>query len=232
MSDAREALLMRLLTGELDPDSDEARAAFEAQPGLREELEVLRELERGVASAGDERREILAEAGRGTPASDLAPGEDQVADLVEGHFARAERALPPAPSKPRPSLLRWAVPLAIAAAIALVFMTRSSRTPEPLDPGPVMGTVVRDLRPAGVVADYSEFTWTSEAPAHFGYRVLVYDAAADETSPEIAASPDLDEPRWKPAGDTSAWPDTIRWVVKVMDGQLPVELASATASRR
>ena len=225
---------MRLLTGELDPDSEEGRAAFDAQPGLREELEELRQLEHEVVSADTERREILEQAGRTPTAAegDLAPGEGKVASLVDAHFGRTDRARPPAPPTSRPGVMRWALPLAIAAAIALVFMTRSFRTSQPVDPGPVMGLGLRDLRPAGSVAEFTEFTWTSDAPAHYGYRVFVYDAAADGTSHEITKSRDLDEARWIPAPeDTEQWPETIRWVVHVLDGQLPVDVAEATASR-
>lgn len=49
-------VLRRILSGELDPDSSEARAAAERDPGLRARLAEFASLETRLASIGDELR--------------------------------------------------------------------------------------------------------------------------------------------------------------------------------
>ena len=227
MSADRESLLTRLLTGVLDPASDEARAAFDGDAGLREEYEALRGLEGQITAAVDEHRSALEEVAR----TSGAPGEQAVAGLMRAHFGQPERPAVPSGRGSNP-WLRW-LPIAVAAAIALVLWQRSPE-PAPLaDPGPVMGQGVRDLFPAGEVDQLTEFTWRADAARGSAYRVIVYNQGDSEPRRILTESGDLDEPRWIPdTQEIEAWPRTIHWEVHVLDGATPVGFGSATVSRR
>lgn len=228
-------LLQRLLVGELDPDSDEAREFFMRNPEERARFEALRDVERRIGQAAADRASDVEAALE----ERAAPGEELVAHLVERHFAeRAERAegVGRGESTDRPSAgprARWWLPLvALAASVLLLWRPWTGSTPGPVpDPGPLLGGELRLLQPVGAVDEFDEFRWEYDLEGTQYFRVEVIDP--EDPFGEPLASEEPTEPLWRPdADEIERWPDALEWRVDVMETGAAVDSAFAEAWRR
>lgn len=225
MNRDRDSALERLLTGDLDPDSDEARELFVADPDASSDLQRARGIEAAVRLAGEERRSVVDEA----LGLEGAPGEDKVRQWVQAHLGTAPPAAArTAPARPWP----WLV-AAAAAAVFLIWMrpfAAEDAQPAPLDPGPAMGaSALRLLSPVGDVELLDEFRWEYELERGQYFQLVVY---AGDGAAELAVVDDLEEPSWRPdPQEIETWPSDLVWEVRVRSGGRDL-LSPASASVR
>ncbi len=241
MSDeARDELLHRMLSGELDADAPEARRLL-ADPEARSEFERLRMVRDRLRGA--------AEGATDEPEADL---DRHVAALLEGarddpsaserrrefrEFARA--AAPPAgPSAPestgRVLSLRsglFAVAAAILIGLAIGLRTIGDRSTS--DPGPLLlGTGEGALvAPLGEVEAYPPFVWELELSRDGTYTLVIRDAD-DEAAPPFEVR-ELEEPRWDPGRREGELPRRLTWRVEAHDefGVMRARTATGVAWR-
>lgn len=230
MSDAgqraeRDELIERVLTGALDRDADEVKAAVGSDPQLAGELDSLLAL-RDRLEEPNERREVLV-AARAEPWSEgeaaarraieaaLAAGGPQRSDLPSIDAARPGPS-PAAhgPAGPR----RWIPALAAvaAAALALVLWWPDGAADPATgggDPVIYLGAPLPGAAPAGPSVDYARLTWALELPTGWAVEIKVFDDRPEATS-SAALAQHRGEPTdaWEPPG-TDSWPSAIRWTV-------------------
>ena len=134
-----------------------------------------------------------------------APGSDHVADVIAQQVRYSRRPT---------SFLFMILPIAASFLFIAFFVVRSfpdSETSIMLGPD-----LTSPLQPAGGGTQYDMFSWSLPIPIGGYGRILIY--SAEDTSPIlITQSPRLVESPWIPEGDTSQWPDTIRWVLELYD---------------
>jgi hypothetical protein len=222
-----EALLERLLTGNLDPDDPAVKARLDGDPALAARLERVLAFEREMESYAEGHRDAVAAAG----ALSGAPGEERVAASVAAFVVEARRA----------SRARWwgvAAGLAAAAAFVAVFLLvraapdsapdGASRLRYLGDSGPA------SLAPAGPVPEYSEFSWTLPLPADGWFVVRVFEEGCEPGARALFESKGLDSPALTlPPNVARALPDAIEWHVEAYDasGELSAVSSRAHSSR-
>ena len=219
-----EAILERLLTGELSAESSEALSYLADHPGVADRWEQLRAFESGLIqiAAGDRELWTAAQSLRD------APGEEHLTAFLSDELER----LYPAPGAARTTKSRLGgiaglvATLATAAALLLI-VDRGNNGPlfphsptGPQDPGPMLGGESDRfaLTPQGAVDSFGEFRWKRAAgPGEF-FRVVIYDALDPDGEPLIS-SPDLTEQHWFP--QLPHWPRAIYWELHLYrDGNL------------
>ena len=206
---AREEWLERLLVGDLDPDSKEARRFFDEHEGAREELEAMRGMEVAIRSVGRERREVVDAATR-VPEPMGLEAESFVSERL------AESA--PIPGPDPLGALRWIVPLAAAAALVLFlwgpFGGAGTADTAP-ERGPIMGGELVLLPPLPEAGRVDELRWEYELERGQAFQVFVYDP--DDPFEPIASSPVQKQTHWSPDPEqTESWPDRFTWEVQVV----------------
>ncbi|MFG0319731.1 MAG: hypothetical protein ACF8XB_20840 [Planctomycetota bacterium JB042] len=211
---ADEALLQRILLGEVDPRSDAARELFERAPESRRRLRELVEV-----------RATLDHLGAAEERAGASPDAPSAAiEQLRGEI------LSPTPERrgpPEGSRRAWWI--AIAAGLVLASL--------PLlvdrDDGPgdgLLGPEPSDLRPRGEVEAFEEFRWRTPLPAGGRYRVRV--------EPLGVTSPLLSRPVWRPGPDVLARLRDEReivwgvWVVDANGDETPVGEQRAWRSSR
>jgi len=221
----REEGLQRLLVGDLDPDSDEARRFFAEHPGAREELESMMRLEVAIREVGRERDEVVAAAMAAPEPTGL-----EAERFVAERLARTRAAPQRAPFR----FLPWAGALAAAAGLTLYLggpWTPATGGPGGApDRGPVLGTGLVLLAPVSEAGQIAELRWEYELEQGQYFRVAVYDPG--EPFDPVATSPELQEHSWRPdPADVARWPDPFTWQVQVLAGG-GVELERSAQARR
>lgn len=189
--------MARILAGELDPDSVEARAAAARDPKLRAELAEMAALEGRLAAVGGEIR--AGEAGR-------AEGEDAA---VEG-FRRHAGGLGHAGGR------LWRIALAAAALIAAVAVgVRLAGDRADVQPAPRSLGSGGCVAPTGAVRAYATFAWDLKLPPNGAFELDIRDASGMP----VLRVPDLGKQSWTPgAADLAKLPERIRWRVIASDG--------------
>lgn len=221
MSDMDEDILQRVVAGDLDPDSEEVRAAVRARPELAARIERLRELQ-GMLDA-------VGAAGRSDMASD-APVPDALSRRVDDVIERQVR-----PRRRSP----WMLVLAAAAALLVVGLiwlivrgAGSSGVDRDPDQMRLENPEHAELHPndAEPVEDYFVFDWSDwKHIAGDGYRLTIY---ADEGADDWLIRTKTLEPSWTPnAAERRALPDHIYYTVEVLEAGLPGERVDAHARR-
>lgn len=191
-----DAIWDRVLAGELDPESAEARGAAARDPALRARLDDLLGAESALA----------------------AIGRDLRAGPVEGE-ERALAGFRAAVTQPGPSgtarILRFVV-LAVAASLAVWFGVRAVEDARPkADSGRYLGTKDGLLSPTEGVRQYGTFAWDLALPPNGSFDVEILD----ESGARIHVERDLATRTWTPPADVAArFPARIRWRVDVHDG--------------
>lgn len=232
--------MRRLLSGELDPASEEARAALEAAPELRERLRRAQEVVEAIDSgAGAPAGNAAPPAGGAAPpGGGGAAVPETVAPAVE--FERVPFAEPPPewlasePKRKRPASFYWVSGSAIAAASLLIYLMLAS-DPAVYDPTrrTDVGPQIEFRGPMGLTSDYGVFAWSGDLAPGGHYEVQVYAQSEDGFGAAIERSPSLQEPLWDPGPEVMAsWPDAIRWEVLVYDGEGRLETSAAIEASR
>lgn len=214
-----EDVLQRLLVGELDAGTPEARAYLSRHPEAAAELEAMRRVEAALERVAHERETVVREAER----LEGAPGEALVEQVVHDgrrRFASARSVLP-----------RLAL-LAAAGLVLFLWHPWSIGPPTEVPPrGPSMGPELRLLAPTGAVDRLEELTWSYSLEPSQVFRVLVYDP--DDPLTVVADSGELEESRWRPPrAQVESWPNPLRWEVQVLEEGRSVAVAGATLRRR
>lgn len=205
--------MRRLLTGEVDPASEEARAALEAAPELRERLRRAQEVVEAIDGAGAD-----------------APPEVERVPFAEP----PPEWLASEPKRKRSPEFYWiSGSAAIAAALLIYLMVTSDPTVYDPTRRTDVGPQIEFRGPMGLMSDYGTFAWSCELSPGGHYEVQVYADAEGDFGPAIERSPPLDEPEWDPGPEvTATWPDAIRWEVLVYDGEGRVETSAAIEASR
>lgn len=197
----RDSFATRLLAGDLDPDSEEARSVLRTDPDLARELRELRALSRRLDAVGRLRRSV-----------ELGSSAESVSADVGRTLLGAAHARSTAPVLVGPwARHRWTAAAAVALAIASTWLVLRRGTGAATPAETVVEAALQALHPVGDVADYAPLEWTPAGAADGWYLVRVFGADDPPGSDPIAASRRLAEPRWSPV--TDAWPDAIRWEV-------------------
>jgi hypothetical protein len=237
---ARSDCMQRLLVGDLDEDSEEARAFFAAHPDARAELAGLRRAE-GLVWQARRERDLdvqLALELPDSPASPVSTGPDVEGLLNEAlsGSAGARAGATAATALPRPRSTRgWPVAAAtLAAALLAVLLWRPWLAPDSaqiLDPGPTLGSGLRLTHPLGEADGIDEFRWEYDLEPGQYFIVSVFDPG-DRLHP-LTTSPELEHAAWKPDPvEMQAWPDTFEWQVSVMSSGRTVLAQSAVVEQR
>lgn len=197
----RESIAVRLLAGDLDPGSEEARGVLAAEPDLARELAELQALGDRLDAVGRLRRAVQREAS-GEPRVHVDVGLT-LRDAARGRGRRAARS----------ARRRWTAAAAAAIVLASSWLVLSSSpgAGEAVPASNVVEVAFRALHPVGEVADYAPLEWSRAGESRGWYLVRVFGADDAPGAAPIADSRRLDEPRWQPV--TDAWPDSIRWEV-------------------
>lgn len=223
--DEHEAVLMRIVSGDLPREAAEAAALLEACSTCRGTLAQLDEVTSSLGQAGDLERRVLEDAAR----IEAAPGEDRVAEIVRQHAHRQPRRIWP-----------WAIAAAAAACLLLFFWPRETEGdrsdlflggPEHQD----------GLEPHGIVERWTAFRWRKPQTSPGGtYTISVWRAdvppGADPELVQGGIIPSVtDEVKtWLPSDELlSSLPRSIRWRVEAFDAfgsPVPRQRAEAEAS--
>ena len=223
---AEEELMARILTGDVSPESDEARRAFVAHPELEAELKSLIRA-RDALDATALQDEILSEV----EGSSWSLGEERL-------DATLREALGETPSlasaRRRPWATRAAVVLAAAAAVIALALFLPLGGGERPDDRMLLGPPLQGAAPSGVVDEYGTFTWELERPEGYTFAIAIFDASRPNDAP-LHEKGDLEEARWTPPDDLIL-PRSIRWMVQLMapgpGGGTPTQSYEATAELR
>ena len=205
--DAREELLMRLVSDEPSPLEAFERSELAGDAEARRELEELLAIADRYETLGHREHADLREATE----QGVARAEDRTLEALRAHV-RGAGSSPPGTG----SGTRWIAALAALALAALGgwWMTRSD--PEPDADTPLGGGEALAIEaPIGQVPDFAEVRWTGELPRDGYFRVSVFDAGDPEQEEALAHSPELRENRWPvPEHEWRTWPTTIRLYVE------------------
>lgn len=238
-----EALLARLVAGELADDGPEAARLEADDPDFRARLEELRRLQAELDEAGLRRRVLdeardqpwelgqarlaVALAGPGSPLGQHpAVGSDKEFETQGADEVRPV-GIPHSGSRRRSVLGIWIAGLVAAAGLVLGlrWMTWSDGG-EPDRSMVFLGEALPGAEPAGPTAGYDRIRWDLELPPGWSFRVRVIDDTDEGAGRLVARSGDLDSSSWIPE-DTSAWPARILWAVdqrtadgRTVEGQL------------
>ena len=231
-----EALLARVLAGELSEDDPRLRTLGPRGADLREIARELRHVQDGL-DASARRARVLAEA----RAADWAEAEERMRALValEGSRRRNERDRPRESREPTRRLPRWLLPTVAAAGLvwAALFLFPSGDRAADVERGPrvFLGAELPRAVPQGTSAAYTPFAWAYPAPPGWEFEVRVFDDSApgggapgggspaptdrDDSAPAplLASSGPLTGPGWTPPDDVDVdgWPDRILWTLDV-----------------
>lgn len=234
-SERHEEILQRILTGDLDPEGDEARQQLEACADCRRELEGMRALLSELDAAGAFERSVLEEA------SELAdaPGLGDVERVLKAEMSGAQVDLEaPILAGPRPAararLVTWAAVIA-AAIIGVVLLqgllgtnTNDRSTEQTMGTEGIEGIeLVRPLQPGD---GFGTFEWNYDLPPGMTFEVVVHDADPEARTEPLHRESDLTENRWTPDEKLTAEWRSICWYVEVIDesGELDNMAQSAT----
>ena len=213
---ADEALLARLVTGELRRDSAELRERVLASPALARAVEELDELDGALGRVRDEDERLIAAA------SDDATDDDArlVAELLRAHRRRPVR--------------RSVVGLTAAAAAVLatgLFVVLGRDDGEESAQSAPLGSD-SCVRPRGEVdGDFAPFVVRTELPERWWMEIVVFD----DSGGELLRSGRLRATSWSPSAAELARLDgvrRIRWQYDVFDADgEPRESGACGAAR-
>lgn len=219
----REAILARVLAGDLREDESPARELLQESEDARRELAELRALELALGDSHAERDEILSETRAQADTSD----EDELVDSFRtiAHSLPAlsrddagtknNRTQPLWPE--RPPLIPLLVGIA-ALVLAMIWLGPRYFGDSPRQPQ-VLGNGAECTEPIGAVSAYGVFAWESELPVNGSWELKLYAVEADGALTEVLRVPDLFEPTWTyDPGRDPELPAHIQWKVIVLDG--------------
>ena len=204
MSEHRQehaALIERILIGDLDESSGEARALLESCGDCRDELSGMRAITAELDAAGRHERRVLEEA--------------QALEDAPGLSAVGPDAMPPVIARQR--RLTWIY--ALAAGLMIVFVMKGSFTTGNGESREVQmgaGKIVPGS-PSGTVPAFVIFEWTAERGEGESFELLVWDDGAEASESPLARAQGIEATEWTPEqGTTDGW-RTIRWRVDLYD---------------
>lgn len=212
-----DALIERIMVGDLDPSAPEVESLQNECPDCKERLSQLASVVDLLDDAGREQRATLVQA-RGATSK---PGAHRVEATIREFADKAGRR-----RFPRGLVLA----LAAAAAVAALLLMLDRRSAPP--PGYHLGTdVLTDLVPQGSVRDYDVFSWTFTLPQKVFFDVVIYDDTAAGKGRKVLEKKALAAPTWQPdASELATLPAAIRWEVRAHDGSGGLWTASARCS--
>ena len=204
LSQAAEALLERVLTGDADPEADEVQAMIGREPEFRERLADARRVLRSLDAAGRFEAESLAEAaGVGE-----AAGEST---FVRALIANAEES-------PQPTARAWTRRAAVGAVAAALVLFLSLRWMSGSDGDGTLGFELQPIQPVGSGSSWERFEWRSDDGGGVEFVVTVYAANAAADDEAIARSPRVETLWWEPdESGLAGWPNEILWEVSAYD---------------
>ncbi|MEZ5962526.1 MAG: hypothetical protein R3F56_01650 [Planctomycetota bacterium] len=192
------ALVRRAVIGDLPVDAHEVQQALRQFPGLRGELDSLREAQRILDAAGAHERSVLSKAS----SIDVPPMD------TEGIVRRLAAASPPAGRR-----RSWGMMLVAAVLVAAVAWWMRSETSPPERARGILDreAATIEITSCEPVAGGFELVWRDkEHAAH--YKVHVAGAGLDRHSEQI------DRPQWTfSAESTAGWPDAVTFTVQGFD---------------
>lgn len=213
-----EALLRRVITGDLDPDAPEFRHACRDAPELGDRFAGLREVQGRLDAAGQY-------------AVESPSAETRSAEL---EFERRFRSRLGRPGKWRAA---WVPATAAAAVLVVAILVATGRDADPAensgrDQLPLGGESLPIPNRYTSQARFDRFEW-GHLPfdSTHTYRLTIY---RDETRLESLAPPvDTREKSWRPDPAVEAtWPDRIYYLLEVFDASdARVKPLSARAER-
>jgi len=208
--DDHDRVLERVVVGDLDESSPEARALLSSCAGCRARLAKLRATAAALEEEGEVERAILVEARETRDAA----GAKSAASVLRG------LATPPAPRRPAAAPPRRAFVALAAAAVLVVaaglLWNALARRGSGVDDPTLGGALVLDA-PNGAVTEYGTFRWRYTLPPDGRFEVVVFDDSGAGTA-EIAKSGRLTQPEWTPPEEARArFGRAIRWQVSAFD---------------
>jgi hypothetical protein len=227
-SKEHELLLEAALAGDVDPQDPRWLERISSCSECSENFRELTELRELLDDAGRDERSILASI---DPRRDV-PGSDRVAPTV--HAVLAQR-------RARWSLGRRALVWTASAAAGVMAVGGIVRWlmphANPEHHESMLGEAEEaGMSPSGSVPDFDEFRWTVELPPGGEFELVVWSDEPGDEGRLLARISHLDDQRWTPAIEQKrAWPNTIRWelrVVDVSDQQIAAPTARAERSPR
>jgi hypothetical protein len=197
-----DALLTRLVVGELAPDAPEARAVLETCPSCRDQWAQLGQLARRLDAAGAEERSVLAEI----ETQSISPAqEERIRATVLAQRRSARR-------------LAW--PIAVAAAVLAlvgVIAWRQWRGNERIEERYLGSQNFSGLELRTAADGAVSFVWSyTGLPPEGSYTLRVWDDSATGSQPTVFDH--LPDPPWTPTPEQRAkLPQRMRWEVEVFD---------------
>jgi len=130
---------------------------------------------------------------------------------------------------PRPRGMRWAWPLLLVAAAAVLVWLLPRPRPADTSGLQLDAGGFELLAPVGPVGRIEEFVWKGDRGPGGRYEVVVLS----EDGSRVLLQGSTRETRWRPsAKELAGLPDTIRWEVRLFDGDQLVEVSETAAARR
>lgn len=251
-----EALLARIVAGEIALEAPEVRALVARRPQIAAEIELLRRAAREVAQAGAREREAIEGARAATTAEDRRRVAASLSAHLDAHLdARSRAARPESPSASASPVTTTSADAArtngarastvqrsaarpwrqLAAAAVLVAFAGGAaylalRDRAPVPPTMMSGDEVLPTSPIGDVESFGVFEWTGPTRPGSWYEVVVLDERGEI---EITRSERVRTNRWEPKPDeTARFPAVIRWKVIPGAGTTPSGASASVVAKR
>ncbi|MFH1998630.1 MAG: hypothetical protein ABIK28_03065 [Planctomycetota bacterium] len=191
----REELLLKLLSGEIDPEGEEGRRMLKSDPLLKKEYTEIQALPEELDSLAAEEADAVADLAQGLPAS---PG-------VDNALAKLRKGNPGFFSRFIPSILTAAAVVAIGITLWVVLADRQERSLQ------VLGGDFNVVHTTEAVAQY-EFSWDAY-PLSQGEEFYLFIDAGQGAKKVWHGK----ETSWIPTAEAAAeLPDEITWWVEVI----------------
>lgn len=223
-------LLMRVLEGELSPESDEVKRRLATDPGFGQTIAELEGLHGALDAASETAREDMD-----GPANVDGPEAQRVRARIR-ELARESAATSGKvkagswADRPALGLPRWV--LSVAAVLVVLFAVRARFSQSDSVPRErvTLGSSLGNLVPGGEVDRFGTFQWNFDDIGDGRFEVQVFES---DTGDLVTIERGLKEARWKPDPEhTAAWPSKIRWTVSAYDASgSMLDSAEASAER-
>lgn len=218
-----EERILELLCGDRAADDAEVRELLRTCPSCRASWRELEETRARLDGAAEERREVLAELGRGTPAA----GEERLLDTLQDLAARE----PHARRGPlRPGWMVAAAAVLLTGAWAGWRLFRPAEAPRA--PTWLGAHGLELLEPRGEVSEYCRFAWTYDGDAT-AFTLRIFAEEDGRPGALLFEKEGWKDTTWTPAAEGLArLPAHIHWEVDALDEfRAALDSASASASR-